>query len=84
MYRTTLFNLLILTVSAMLFMASFQKQASAQNMTFAGVVPFSTTGGMMGFFDQKDGSMYLYDPDLTECLQVVQLTGLGAPLKRLK
>ena len=84
MQRSTFYNVLILVVSGILFASSLQKQASAQNLTFNNVVPFMTTGGMMGFFDQKDGSIYLYAPDLSECLQIVQLTALGKPLTNIK
>lgn len=84
MQRSTFYNILILAIAGLLFTISLQKQASAQNLAFNGIATFMTTGGMLGFFDQKDGTVYLYDPDLSQCLQIVQLTVLGKPLTKIK
>ena len=64
MERSKFYSLLILVVSLVLLTTALQKQTSAQSVQFDGVVPFSTTGGLMGFFNQKDGKLYLYDPNL--------------------
>jgi hypothetical protein len=50
---------------------------------FAGVVPFTTVGGLMGFFDSRDGKVYLYDGNLDKCVMVKQVQRLGQPLKKL-
>ena len=84
MQRTKFYSLLILVTTTVFLMTAFQKQTRAQNVAFDGVMPFSTTGGMMGFFDQKDGTVYLYDPDLTNCLQIVRLQELGKTMMKIK
>lgn len=84
MQRSTIFNIVTLAIAGFLFVSSVQKQALAQNLKFEGITAFTTTGGMMGFFDQKDGMLYLYEPDLTKCVLIVQLTALGEPLAKIK
>ena len=84
MSRPILYSLFILIVSVVLLVTALQKQTSAQVSSYAGVVPFATSGGMLGLFDSKDGTIYLYEPNLVECLQVIQVEALGKPLKRIK
>ena len=84
MQRSTFYGYLILVITVVFLMIFFQKQTRAQSVAFDSIIPFSTTGGMMGFFDRKDGTVYLYEPNLSECLQIVQLKELGLPMKRIK
>jgi hypothetical protein len=37
----------------------------------------------MGFFDSRDGKVYLYDGNLDKCVMVKQVQRLGQPLKKL-
>lgn len=52
----------------------------AQANTFAGVVPFSTSAGTFGFFDQNSGKLYMYDNNLTKCIFIGQVENLGEPI----
>jgi len=60
-----------------------QKVTFAQSATFHYVQPFSTPGGLFGFFDQKDGKLYLYDSNLEKCIYTFQLEELGKPLSKM-
>lgn len=53
------------------------KQSAAAGGKFEGVIPFTTVGGLMGFFNQNDGKVYLYDGNLKNCILVSQLEELG-------
>jgi|GEM_PF-1971351 len=57
-------------------------QIMAQNRNFSNVVPFSTSAGRLGFFDQGDGKIYIYDNNLSECIFKGQLDELGKPLRK--
>jgi len=56
------------------------KHSSAGTYKFDGVVPFVTPGGLVGFFNQNDGKIYLYDTKLENCALVSQLNELGKPI----
>lgn len=56
-------------------------EVRAQGSSFNGVTPFTTVGGLMGFFDQRDGKIYLYDGNLQNCILVRQITELGKSMK---
>ena len=49
--------------------------------SFDGVMPFTTYSGLIGFFDQRDGKVYIYDGTLTNCMQVTQIVELGKAAK---
>lgn len=57
------------------------RQSSADSKDFNGVVPFTTVGGLMGFFNQIDGKIYLYDGNMQNCVYISQLKELGKPMK---
>ena len=59
-----------------------EKKSEAQTAGFAGVYPFWTSGGMMGFFDQTDGRVYLYDQNLENLFMVSKLEKLGDKMKK--
>jgi hypothetical protein len=61
-----------------------QNPSVAQTTSFAGVVPFSTSGGYVGFFEQNSGKVYIYDDKLTDCVQISQIQQLGEPTLSLK
>jgi hypothetical protein len=39
---------------------------------------------MTGFFDADEGVVYVYDPNLTQCVMVRKITRLGDAMKKLK
>ena len=49
----------------------------AENKGFAGVIPFSTAAGMIGFFNQNDGKVYIYDNNVSTCLFEGKIDELG-------
>lgn len=59
------------------------KHSAASANKFDGVVPFSTEGGLMGFFNQNDGKIYLYDGNLQNCVLVSQMDELGRPIIKM-
>ena len=73
-------------LSAIIFMSAvgvwMGKKSEAQATSFAGVYPFWTSGGMMGFFDQADGRVYLYDQNLENLFMISRLEKLGNKMKR--
>ncbi len=84
MKKISILILFILTAVFIMMGPLFLKPSTAQAVRFDGVVPFATTAGFMGFFDQKDGKIYLYDQDMKECITTAQVETLGAPLKMLQ
>ncbi|MEW6171260.1 MAG: hypothetical protein AB1472_06880 [Candidatus Omnitrophota bacterium] len=47
---------------------------------FENVYPFTSVSGLLGFFDQKDGTVYVYDSNFTECVSVSKINKLGSAL----
>ena len=83
MKKGSLFAVIFLVFIGVVFV--FQsREVKAQVPSFVGVVPFTTVGGLMGFFDQKDGKVYLYDGNLKNCILVSQLKELGKPMEPSK
>jgi hypothetical protein len=60
------------------------REVKAQVNSFEGVTTFTTVGGLMGFFNPKDGKVYLYDGNLKNCILVSQLEELGKPMKTVE
>ena len=84
MHQSLKRGILIIFTLAVILGFYFQKQSSAQTSDFSGIVPFSTPGGLMGFFSQKEGIVYFYDTSLTECLQVHKVDSLGQPMRKIR
>ena len=55
-----------------------------ENASFHNVMPFSTIGGFIGFFDQKDGMVYIYDDQMKEAIFIYKLSELGQPSEEVK
>jgi len=68
----------IIVLSCGLLVATTSK---ATGKSFAGVVPFATSGDRFGFFDQNDGKIYLYDSNISQCVFRGQLEDLGKPIQ---
>jgi hypothetical protein len=81
MRNTMLIMLTVLVVVLSLVVFSKVKPSSANPGSFDGVMPFTTSGGLIGFFDQKDGKVYLYDGNLENCLLAAQMEQLGKAAK---
>ena len=81
MRNTVLIMLVVLVVVLSLVLFSKAKVSSANPGSFDGVMPFTTSEGLIGFFDQKDGKVYIYDGSLTNCMQVSQIDELGKAAK---
>ena len=43
-------------------------------------MPFVTSNDRVGFMDQANGRIYLYDGNLTNCIFVGQIDSLGKPI----
>ena len=63
---------------------STNAQPLMPSLGFRSVVPFSTAGGFLGFFDQNTGYVYLYDQQWQACVQISKLNTLGTPMTRSK
>ena len=75
---------IVLTASLLILIAFNQTSSKAAGNSFSNVVPFVNNTGLIGFFDQNDGMIYLYDGDLKNCVLSVQLTKLGDPSSIIK
>lgn len=56
----------------------------APKIPFEHVVPFTTTGGFFGFFNQADGKVYLYDAQLERLVLEAEMAELGKPPKVIR
>lgn len=54
--------------------------AHSQGKNFNSVMPFFTSGGSLGFFDQSEGKVYIYDSNLSSCIFQGKLENLGEPI----
>jgi hypothetical protein len=59
-------------------------QLPAQQAPFAHVQVISYASGLTGFFDQKDGSLYLYDGNAERCVFIRKMTKLGDPMQKVR
>ena len=69
------------TMAVLLVVAAAQL-LHAKTLSFKEVYPF-TLNGRVGFFDQSQGRVYLYDPDFKNCVLITQLNELGQPLVKV-
>ncbi len=56
----------------------------AQSVNFVNVMPFVSPSGRIGFFDQSNGKIFIYDNDARECVFRGQLTELGKQIMHLE
>ena len=71
-----------LTVTNIILLST--RNSTAQQAAFFNVLPFMTQAGRMGFFNQEDGTIYIYDSDVKELLFKAQLKELGTPIDHLE
>ena len=84
MKKIFLANLVILLISIGIFLGINAKLSSAAGHSFTQVVPFSTAIGALGFFDQSDGKVYLYDQSFKKCIFKLQVSQLGEPIELIE
>lgn len=82
-------SLLVASVllAAAALLVSLQRESAAQqppkpNWSHIQVVTYAS--GLTGFFDTRDGKLYVYDSNVENPFIIRQLQTLGEPLKRLK
>jgi hypothetical protein len=68
--------LLLIIIMALSFTLGTTMQSRAQDKNYSGVLPFFTNNHV-GFFDQSNGKVYIYDSNLTNCLFVGEIQSLG-------
>ncbi len=51
--------------------------------SFEKVIPFTTATGRLGFFDQSNGNVFVYDENWKNCVFKGQLKSLGSPMENL-
>jgi hypothetical protein len=83
-WRFALLGLLVL-IAAVLFVNLAPVHSAPQGMHTEGrFCVFTYPSGMTGFFDADEGVVYVYDPNLTQCVMVRKITRLGDAMKKLK
>lgn len=61
----------------------FTQQSNAKTKSFYTVFPFVTQSGRIGFFDQEDGKIFIYDDNLEKLIAKAQLTSLGDDMEHI-
>jgi len=78
MNKITLF--LVIVIGALSFCLGTTKQSKAQDKNFTGIIPFVISNDRVGFFDQSNGRVYIYDNHISQCLFIGQIQSLGQPV----
>ncbi len=78
MNKITAFLLIVIT--ALSFILGTTMQSKAQGKNYTGIVPFVTSNDRVGFLDQSNGRVYIYDSNIVNCLFVGQIESLGQPI----
>jgi len=71
---------LVIVIMALSFGLGTTMQSKAQDKNYTGIVPFVTSNNRVGFLDQSNGRIYVYDSNITNCLFVGQIQNLGEPI----
>ena len=79
MNKTTAF--LVIVITALSFILGATVQSKAQNKSFAGVIPFMSNSSRLGFLDQSNGRVYIYDDHFSQCVFVGQIKELGQAIQ---
>jgi hypothetical protein len=74
-------TLLVVVIMALSFTLGTTMPSKAQNKSFVGILPFMSDNGRVGFLDQNNGRVYLYDNNISQCLFVGQIQNLGQPIQ---
>lgn len=79
MNKITTFLLLIIASLSLTLL--FTRQSKAQDKSFAGILPFVTSNDRVGFLNQTNGRIYIYDSNISQCVFVGQIQSLGQPIE---
>jgi hypothetical protein len=71
---------LVIVIMALCFTLGATMQGKAQDKNYSGIVPFVTSNDRVGFLDQSNGRIYMYDSNIVNCLFVGQIQSLGQPI----
>jgi len=71
---------LMVVITALCFVLGTTIQSKAQNKAYTTIVPFPTGVDRVGFLDQSNGRIYVYDSNMTKCIFVGQIESLGKPV----
>ena len=71
---------LVIIIVALSFGLGTTMQSKAQDRNYSGIVPFATSSDRIGFFDQSNGRVYIYDNNVVNCLFIGQIQSLGKPI----
>lgn len=78
---------LLLVVSMVLLLGvsfySMQSKKAESAVNYQSIFPFRMSANRVGFFDQTAGRVFVYDSDLKYIVEVLQISKLGKPLKRI-
>ena len=78
MNKITIFLMIVIT--ALSFSLVTTMQSKAQNKSYASIVPFAA-GDHLGFLDQSNGRVYIYDNNFSQCVFQGQMKALGQPIQ---
>lgn len=81
MNKITVFLLVI--IMALSFLLGASMQSKAENKTYTGIMPFVTSNDRIGFVDQNNGRIYIYDSNISKCLFIGQIDTLGQSINTL-
>jgi len=79
MNKTTAF--LLIVIIALSFILGTTIPSKAQNKNYTGIQVFITGNNRVGFLDQSNGRIYLYDSNISQCTFVGQIQSLGDPIQ---
>ena len=74
-------TLLLIIIAALSIMLVTTIQTKASNKAFESIIPFTTTSERLGFFDQSNGRIYMYDSNFSQCVFQGQMKALGQPIQ---
>ena len=74
---------IVVLILMLAFSMIHQSNISAENHSFASVIPFDGPQGAVRFFDTTTGIMYTYDQALQKVIRIVQIEDLGDPAKEI-
>ena len=70
---------LLISIACASFLLGQTITSKAEGKSFAGVMPFMTSAGYFGLFNQNDGKVYIYDGDIKKCVYEGKFDELGKP-----
>ncbi len=68
-----------ISIACVCFLLGQTLSSKAEGKNFTGVMPFMTSAGYFGLFNQNDGKVYIYDGDINKCVFEGKIDELGKP-----